>query len=123
MSAPKPEGGRTTVLVHRIAYLWANGPLRPGEIVMHTCDNPPCCRPDHLVVGSYADNVQDMLAKGRANNPNGERHAQAKLSDEDVRRIRKLIGTVPAVDLAHHYGVNPSTIANIKAGRKWAHVV
>lgn len=50
---------------HRLAWEMVNGPIPKGMLVMHTCDNPPCVRPDHLVLGTSRQNTQDMLAKGR----------------------------------------------------------
>ncbi len=52
--------------VHRIAYEWAHGPIPPGNVVMHTCDNRCCVNPDHLRAGTQGDNLRDMHAKGRA---------------------------------------------------------
>jgi hypothetical protein len=50
---------------HRIAYQIAHGPLPDGVLVRHTCDNPPCCNPGHLRLGSFADNTRDMVERGR----------------------------------------------------------
>jgi len=50
---------------HRFAYQQANGPIPPGLEVMHSCDNPPCCNPSHLSVGTHTDNMKDMARKGR----------------------------------------------------------
>lgn len=52
-------------LAHRIAYEAAFGAPPPDRLVMHHCDNPPCCEPDHLFVGTQTDNMHDMWAKGR----------------------------------------------------------
>ena len=55
-------------MTHRLAWMLANGkPIPPGQVVMHTCDNPPCINSKHLKLGSCVDNAKDMLAKGRGN--------------------------------------------------------
>lgn len=53
------------VYAHRFAYEGFNGPLAPGELVRHRCDNPPCVRGVHLLSGSHADNTADMIERGR----------------------------------------------------------
>ena len=59
------RAGRRLLLAHRAAYALANG--SPGRrVVRHTCDNPGCVNPAHLRAGTQADNVRDMIAKGRA---------------------------------------------------------
>ncbi len=57
------DGG--IVLTHRLAWEIANGPVPDGMRVLHECDNPPCCNPKHLFLGTQADNLRDMTAKGR----------------------------------------------------------
>lgn len=61
------DGKRSRVFAHRLSLLIAGVPLADGIRVRHSCDNPPCVRPDHLLVGSQRLNVHDMIARGRAN--------------------------------------------------------
>lgn len=60
------RGATQNEYTHRVAWELANGPIPEGVIVCHHCDNPPCCEPTHLFLGTDADNVADMISKGRA---------------------------------------------------------
>ena len=57
--------GERVADVHRLAWELTSGPIPPGMVVCHKCDNPPCFNPDHLFVGTQGDNLRDMAAKGR----------------------------------------------------------
>jgi len=57
--------GEGTRYTHRLAWEMAKGPIPPGQCVLHSCDNPPCCTPEHLFLGSKAENTADMVEKGR----------------------------------------------------------
>ena len=76
---------------HRLAYLLATGCVADGACVMHRCDNPACCNPAHLGVGTHRDNMQDRVRKGR--NAHGERNGMAKLTREQVAEIRAASGS------------------------------
>lgn len=81
--------GSRLYLSHRIAYTLEKGPIPTGSgyhgaVIMHSCDNPPCCNPAHLSLGTHTDNVRDMVTKGRApNRPT----ALAKIAPETIRLI------------------------------------
>ena len=61
---------------HRVAWTLANGPIPDGICVLHRCDNPPCCEPAHLFLGTAADNTADMIAKGRHRSPPIKSHCK-----------------------------------------------
>ncbi|WP_051531721.1 HNH endonuclease [Sphingomonas sp. URHD0057] len=71
-------GSSFGVRAHRVAYsLTHNIELRRDDVILHRCDNPPCCNPAHLTLGTHADNVADKVAKGRARGGNsGKTHCQ-----------------------------------------------
>lgn len=67
-SNQKPKGS------HRVAWEFANGPIPPGMQVLHRCDNPPCCNPAHLWIGTPQDNMSDKMNKGRGRFPGRKDH-------------------------------------------------
>jgi hypothetical protein len=105
------------ISAHRLAWELAHGPIPDGMCVCHRCDNPACVDADHLFLGTIADNVADMIAKGRAVYPPGERNGRAKLTELDVLAIRA--SSLPQRALADHYGVGKACIHKIKHGRIW----
>jgi hypothetical protein len=119
-------GGRrqAVALTHRLAYESAVGPIPEGLCVLHRCDNPPCCNPEHLFLGTRADNNADAKAKGRVRPgvSRGEKQGSAKLTEAAVREIIAARGVVPTAALAGRYGVARSTIIKIQARRAWRHV-
>ena len=79
-----------TVVAPRVAYMLAKPSMfDPDLFVLHTCDNPKCCRPGHLYQGTHADNVRDRVSRGRSYNVLGEEHGMAKLTADQVRAIRR----------------------------------
>jgi len=77
-------------LAHRIAWFLAFGPIPEGQCVCHRCDTPACINPIHLFLGSHADNMADMVNKGRAHKMRGESSPRARLTADQVREIRRL---------------------------------
>jgi hypothetical protein len=110
---------------HRLAYVLHFGEIPAGMLVCHTCDNPPCCNPRHLFLGTHKDNHQDMLSKQRGNPPRGDTHPHAKLSEMAVREIRrryKFRGVDDSVSLAKEFGVSQRTIRDAANKSLWKHV-
>lgn len=105
---------------HRYAWTVKNGAIPSGMSVLHRCDNPKCVNPEHLFLGTQADNMRDMKSKGRARAPAGERHRDARLTEDAVRRIR--FGSEPVAALAREYGVAGVTIYNARNGVTWRHI-
>lgn len=107
---------------YRVAYeLWI-GPIPEGQCVCHRCDNPSCVNPQHLFLGTVADNNQDKAAKGRAVYPvlPGELSPSAKLTLDEVRSIRHALENGErGADLARQYGVTKSAISSIKYRKVW----
>ncbi len=95
---------------HVVAYLLSKGPLRPGEIVRHSCDNPPCCNPRHLHGGTHAQNMAEMVERGRS--ARGEAHPNAALSDRQVAAV--LRSSESSVRLAARLGVSARHIRRIR---------
>ena len=102
---------------HRIAWELTNGPIPAGLFLCHRCDTPACVNPDHLFLGTHADNMADRGAKGRQ--LKGERHHKAKLTAAQVADIRARYGRIRVGYLAAAYGVNRSTIHRIVRGGGW----
>lgn len=117
------EGGRwSSQLAHRMAWYIHTGEKPGDSLVMHTCDNPGCCNPDHLRLGTNSDNMADMVSKGRARRPVGAINPAAKLTAGDVDEIRRLysLGGFTHADLAEMFDMGKSQIGNITSGRGWA---
>lgn len=109
------------VTVTRIVYEMFKGPLQPGQGVLHSCDNPPCCNPAHLFAGDQLVNNQDKASKGRA--PIGEGHKNSRFTRADViemRRLRRQHFTL--YQIAAQFGTNHRRVGKIVSGQAWAHV-
>lgn len=145
------DGRRIMLSAHRIAYEAFVGPIPNGMQVCHSCDNTGCFNPSHLFVGTQRDNVDDMWQKGRATQrlphlhwtkkyperikrgddhplrddssclPRGTSHHNAKITEDDVREIRKSTETLDA--LSRRYGLSQSSLSSIRRGKTWRHVL
>ena len=107
---------------HQIAYFLDTG-IDLGDFkVCHSCDNPACCNPKHLWLGTQADNIQDCFTKGRANH-RGIKNTNSKLTDLQVLEIRKQhTNGKTQFYLSQLYGVSPGTIFFIVHRKTWKHI-
>ena len=105
-------------LAHRASYRMFKGELVDGLDVMHSCDNPGCVNPDHLSLGTRAENMADAKGKGRS--ARGGRHGMSKLTEFDARII--IAAAEPQAKLAALFGVSQTAISNIRTGARWAHL-
>jgi hypothetical protein len=112
--------GRHGVMAHRLAFEIFKGPVPDGLCVCHRCDVPLCVNPEHLWLGTSADNNRDRMVKGRGGDLKGEGNGRSVLSEQEAAEV--LRSPLPQKALAEKYGVSISTISEIKRGRKWAHL-
>jgi len=116
------------VQAHRLSWMFSHASTPPADLlVCHHCDNPRCVRPDHLFLGTHADNMHDMLAKDRNGRRSGSlpgsKNPQAKLNEMQVVCILgRLQDGERLRTIATDYGVTDSAIRMIKSGRTWGHV-
>jgi hypothetical protein len=114
--------GRNTSAA-RLSYAAFVGPIAVGLFACHHCDNPSCVNPEHLWLGTAADNNQDSARKGRKPRLHGERSGTAKLTNEQVYEIRaRSRGGERLIALAREFGVGDSAIAKIRDGQSWTHL-
>lgn len=117
--------------VHRAMWRVKFGEIPDGMCVLHKCDNPPCCNPEHLFLGTIGDNNRDRDEKGRhakgeactrnRRSYKGSHNPRAKLSDEKAEYIRSryAVGGIRLKDLAVEFGVSIHSVWMIVKGRRY----
>ncbi len=115
--------GTETAVVHRLAWEATNGAIPGGLLVCHKCDVRHCCNPDHLFLGTDADNVKDCVKKGRRADLRGARHPMAKLNEFRVMKIRAgRAAGFPLSVFAKRYGVTIQAVSLASSGKSWGHI-
>lgn len=117
----KMPGTRNQTKAHKVSWMIHNGEIPDGLFVLHHCDVRQCVNPEHLFLGTCADNLEDMARKGR--HLYGEKNVQHRLTELEVHRIfdRRNQGLVMR-DIASEFGVGAMTVQRILTGQRWKHI-
>jgi len=105
---------------HRVAYTLAKGEIPKGLVVRHTCDNPVCCNPDHLILGTQADNIADMHKRKRNSQRQGEHNGRCKLTAKQAMEVYN--SPLPQDEIAKLYNIGKTTVSFIKHKKAWKHI-
>lgn len=109
---------------HRVSWIIHNGKIPDGLCVLHKCDNPPCCNPAHLFLGTNQDNMTDKALKKRCNTPKGEKSGCSVLKTKEVLEIRRIhaANEMSQRAIAKKFGVGFKAINKIVLRQRWDHV-
>jgi hypothetical protein len=108
---------------HRLIFEFCFGPVPDGLVVRHKCDNPTCCNPYHLELGTHAENMRDKLRTGKPIGPRGELARTAKLANDNIPEIiRRYQNGEKSIDLAAEFKVSQSSIQRVVARKTWVDV-
>lgn len=117
------DGSYKSAVASRISWELHNGSIPDGLCVCHHCDTPACVRPDHLFLGTHADNMKDMARKGRhVDCSTGAKSPRAKLTAGQVAEIRTEYarGILSQEKIGKHFGISQAYISKICRGNHWA---
>lgn len=109
-----------SVGAHRVSHEIYIGPIPGGMYVLHKCDQPRCVNPDHLRIGTHADNMADKVARNRNARNCGEKAGNSKLTEAKILAI--LSDRRTQTEIAKYYGVTQAQISRIKRRETWRHI-
>ena len=109
---------------HRLVYEALKGPIPPGLIVMHSCDNRRCVNPKHLSLGTQLDNNRDRDIKGRQVSMKGVDHGMSKLTIDQANELAAFRSSISneVKRFAEKFGVSKTTIRDVLSGKTWKHL-
>jgi len=112
---------RQQILAHRLSYELFRGKIKNGLYVCHSCDIRKCVNPQHLFLGTHAENLKDAAQKGRMKR---ELSGSTKLNRKQVKKIREKfkLGNVSQRKLAKEFGIAQSHISRIINFKQWFHI-
>ena len=116
------DGGKRREQAHRVSYRIHKGHIPDGMKVLHKCDIPCCVNPEHLFLGTQAENIRDMDAKGRRKSAPmpGSKNGNSKLTDDVAKAIYD--DPRPQRQVAEAFGVSQRLVWNIKHRKTWTHI-
>ena len=106
------DGTRRIEIASRMAWIITHGEIEDGLFVCHRCDNPSCCNPSHLYLGTCADNLQEMHGKGRFRN-------KKWLSVDQVEKIKSLLDSRTNASISRELGISSSVVSRIRIGQSY----
>ena len=117
------DGGKNKS-AHRASYEEYNGPIPDGMLICHRCDTPSCINPDHLFLGTYADNSKDCVNKNRHSSRTGANNGRSSVTEEQVLKIIKDLeeSYETLKTIAQKHGVSNGIVGQINSGYSWTHL-
>lgn len=106
---------------HRIAFQLVVGDIPDGLLIRHSCDNPSCCNPRHLLPGTAKQNAGDAVERGRV--ASGARNGKSKLTPQQVIEIKTNPHGLKLGKLAEKFGVSKATVSLVRSGQRWKKLV
>lgn len=122
VTGSKKDNSKKSERAHRVSYKAFIGDIPNSLLVCHTCDVPLCINPDHLFLGTYADNNADRARKGRSAFRKGEANPFAIITDEIALQIISEPEGIKNMALAKKYNLNHRVVYDIRTGKRWGHL-